>query len=54
MIEETIAALNMHFHRAQKAYEENITLCEAAVDLKFMTKEKFEEIVDPSKMIGPR
>jgi hypothetical protein len=24
MIEETIAALNMHFHRAQKAYEEII------------------------------
>ncbi|MBI2743476.1 MAG: class II fumarate hydratase [Chlamydiales bacterium] len=35
----------------QKAYTEGTTLKEAAVSLGFLTPEKFDEIVDPKKMI---
>jgi len=35
---------------AKKAYSENKTLKEVAVELGYLTAEKFEEIVDPTKM----
>lgn len=35
----------------KKAYEENITLKEAALALKLLTAERFDEIVDPKKMV---
>ncbi len=38
---------------AKKAFKENITLKEAVVALGLMTAEKFEQVVDPGKMIGP-
>ena len=38
---------------AKKAYEENITLKEAAVALKLITAEEFDQKVQPAKMIGP-
>lgn len=37
---------------AQKAYKENKTLKEAAVELGFVTAEDFDEWVDPTKMVG--
>lgn len=37
---------------AQKAYKENKTLREAAVELGFVTTEEFDEWVDPTKMVG--
>ncbi len=36
---------------AKKAYEENITLKEAALKLKLISAKKFDKIVDPKKMI---
>ena len=36
---------------AKKAYKENITLKEAAIKLKIVTKEKFDKLVNPKKMI---
>ncbi|MCX7797990.1 MAG: class II fumarate hydratase [Melioribacter sp.] len=39
---------------ARKAYKENKTLKEAAIELGFLTPEKFDEIVRPEKMIGPQ
>lgn len=36
---------------AQKAYKENKTLREAAVELGFVTAEEFDEWVDPAKMV---
>jgi len=53
-----VTALNNHIGYdnatkvAQKAYEEKITLCEAAVSFNFLTKEEFKEIVDPNRMIA--
>lgn len=38
---------------AKKAYAENITLKEAALNLNLLTAEEFDEIVRPEKMIGP-
>lgn len=38
---------------ARKAHEENITLKEAAVALKFLTPKQFDEIVRPESMLGP-
>lgn len=38
---------------AKKAYKENKTLKEAALELGFLTAEKFDEVVQPEKMIGP-
>ncbi|WP_068468294.1 class II fumarate hydratase [Candidatus Protochlamydia phocaeensis] len=38
---------------AKKAYQENMTLKEAALSLGFLTEEEFDRIVDPKKMIGP-
>lgn len=38
---------------AKKAHAEDKTLKEAVVELGFLTPEKFDEVVDPKKMIGP-
>ena len=38
---------------ARKAYDEDKTLREAAVELKVVTAEEFDEWVDPAKMLGP-
>lgn len=39
---------------AKLAHKKNLTLREAAVDeLKFLTGEEFDTLVDPRKMIGP-
>ena len=34
----------------KKAFEDNITLREAALELKLITEIKFDKIVDPKKM----
>jgi fumarate hydratase class II len=39
---------------AKKAYKENKTLKEAAVELGLLTEEKFDEIVKPENMISPK
>jgi fumarate hydratase class II len=39
---------------AKKAHKENKTLKEAALELGLLTSEKFEEVVRPEKMIGPK
>ena len=39
---------------AKKAHKENKTLREAAMELGFLTAEKFDEVVRPEKMIGPK
>jgi fumarate hydratase class II len=36
---------------AKKAYDENITLKESAIELGFVTEKEFDKIVDPKKMI---
>ncbi|MES2023332.1 MAG: class II fumarate hydratase [Patescibacteria group bacterium] len=36
---------------SQKAYKENKTLRQSAVELGYITAEKFDELVDPSKMV---
>ena len=38
---------------AKKAYEDNISLKEAAIALKFLTAEEFDAAVRPEKMISP-
>ncbi len=54
-----VTALNTHIGYenaakiAKKAYAENKTLRQAAVELELLTEEQFDEWVDPSKMIGP-
>ena len=37
---------------AKKAYQENITLKQAAVELRFLTEEEFDRLVQPAKMVG--
>ena len=55
-----VTALNPHIGYdnaakvAKKAYEENITLKEAAVALGVLTAEDFDKKVDPHKMTGPK
>ena len=55
-----VTALNPHIGYdnaakvAKKAHKENKTLKEAAVELGLLTAEKFDEIVRPEKMIGPK
>jgi len=55
-----VTALNPHIGYdnaakvAKKAYEDNSTLKEAAVALKLLTAEEFDEKVRPEKMIGPK
>lgn len=39
---------------AKKAHKENKTLKEAALELGLLTSEKFDEVVRPEKMIGPK
>ncbi|MFN3694831.1 MAG: class II fumarate hydratase, partial [Ignavibacterium sp.] len=39
---------------AKKAHAENKTLKQAAIELGLLTPEKFDEIVRPEKMIGPK
>jgi fumarate hydratase class II len=39
---------------AKKAHKENKTLKEAAIELGLLTAEKFDEVVRPEKMIGPK
>ena len=38
---------------AKKAFKEEKTLKEAALELKYLTEEEFDKAVDPSKMISP-
>ncbi|WP_366554929.1 class II fumarate hydratase [Aquibaculum sediminis] len=55
-----VTALNPHIGYdnaakvAKKAYTENTTLKQAAVELGLLTAEQFEEWVRPEEMIGPR
>jgi fumarate hydratase class II len=55
-----VTALNPHIGYdnaakvAKKAHAENKTLKEAVVELGLLTAEKFDEVVRPEKMIGPR
>lgn len=52
-----VTALNPHIGYdnaakvAKKAYHDNITLREAAIQLGLLTGEKFDEVVRPEKMI---
>ncbi len=54
-----VTALNKHLGYdkaakiARKAYTDKITLCEAAVSLGLLSQKKFEQMVDPRKMIRP-
>ena len=55
-----VTALNPHIGYdnaakvAKKAFKDNITLKQAAVDLGFLTAGKFDTIVRPQDMTGPR
>lgn len=55
-----VTALNPHIgydkaaQVAKKAHAENTTLKEAAVALGFLTPEKFDEVVRPESMLGPK
>ena len=55
-----VTALNPHIGYdnaakvAKKAYAENKTLRQAAIELDFLTGEKFDQVVRPEKMIGPK
>jgi fumarate hydratase class II len=55
-----VTALNPHIGYdnaakvAKKAHAENKTLKEAAIELNLLTAEKFDEVVRPEKMIGPK
>ena len=54
-----VTSLNTHIgyekaaEIAKKAFKENISLKEAALRLKYLTEEQFNEWVDPSKMLSP-
>ena len=53
-----VTALNTHIGYenaakiAKKAHKENKTLRQAALELKLLTNEQFDQWVDPKKMIG--
>jgi fumarate hydratase class II len=55
-----VTALNPHIGYdnaakvAKKAFNDNTTLEEAAVELGLLTSEKFKEVVRPENMIGPK
>ncbi len=55
-----VTALNPHIGYdnaakvAKKAFQDNITLEEAVVELGLLTEEKFREVVKPDQMIGPK
>ncbi len=40
-------------HLAHYAMEHDLTLKEAALQLKYVTEEEFDRVVDPAKMLGP-
>lgn len=54
-----VTALNPHIGYdnaakiAKHAHKNNLTLKEAAIELGFLTAEKFDEVVRPEKMLGP-
>ena len=54
-----VTALNPHIGYdnaakvAKKAYQENKTLKETAVELGLISAEKFDQVVRPEKMVGP-
>ena len=55
-----VTALNPHIGYdnaskiAKEAYEKNITLKQAAVDLGFLTESEFNKLVNPKDMLGPK
>ena len=55
-----VTALNSHIGYdsaakiAKEAYDKNITLKEAAVDLGFLTESEFDNLVKPHDMINPQ
>jgi fumarate hydratase class II len=55
-----VTALNPHIGYdnaakvAKKAYAENKTLRQAAIELDLLTGEKFDQVVRPENMIGPK
>ena len=55
-----VTALNTHIGYekaakiAKKAHDEGITLRESALGLGYVTKEQYDEWIDPAKMIGPK
>jgi fumarate hydratase class II len=55
-----VTALNPHIGYdnaakvAKKAHKEHTTLKQAAMDLGLLTSEKFDEVVRPEKMVGPK
>jgi len=55
-----VTALNPHIGYdnaakvAKKAFAENSTLKKTVVELGLLTEEKFDEVVRPEKMIGPK
>ncbi|MFZ2866147.1 MAG: class II fumarate hydratase [Ignavibacteriaceae bacterium] len=55
-----VTALNPHIGYdnaakvAKKAHKENTTLKQAAIELGLLTSEKFDEVVRPEKMVGPK
>ena len=55
-----VTALNPHIGYdnaakvAKKAFADNITLRQAAIELGLLTGEKFDEVVRPEQMIGPK
>jgi fumarate hydratase class II len=54
-----VTALNSHIgydkaaEVAKKAYEDNLSLREAIIDLGYMSGEEFDQLVQPEKMIRP-
>jgi len=55
-----VTALNPHIGYdnaaavAKKAYKENLTLKQAAIDSGVLTSEQFDEHVKPEGMLGPK
>ena len=55
-----VTALNPHIgydkasEVAKKAFKDNISLREAIIELKYMTGDQFDNLVDPKKMISPQ
>ena len=43
--------VNYAISNAKKAFDENLTLKEAALKLKLISEKEFDKIVDPKKMI---
>ena len=54
-----VTALNPHIgydkaaEVAKKAYEDNLSLREAIINLGYMSGEEFDQLVQPEKMIRP-